>query len=46
VPADCVASVEPQHTEEALGYMVRVLDVEVRPAAELDLERLRQPRAA
>ncbi len=46
VPADCVASVEPRQTDEVLRYMVRVLDVEVRPAAELDLERLREPRAA
>jgi nicotinamidase-related amidase len=46
VPADCVASVEPRQTDEVLRYMVRVLDVEVRPAAELDLARLREPRAA
>jgi nicotinamidase-related amidase len=46
VPADCVASVEPEHRGQALRYMARVLDADVRPAAELDLEGLRQPRAA
>jgi len=46
VPADCVASLESEHNGEALRYMTRVLDADVRPAAELDLERLRQPRAA
>ncbi len=46
VPADCVASVDPGHQREALRYMARVLDADVRPAGELDLGRLREPRAA
>lgn len=42
VPADCVASISPEHTREALDYMQRVLRVDTTPSAELDLGALRE----
>jgi nicotinamidase-related amidase len=35
VPSDCVASIEPEHNRQALAYMARMLDADVRPAAAL-----------
>lgn len=42
VPPDCVASIEAEANELALQQMRRVLKADVRPAAELELERLKQ----
>ena len=47
VAEDCVASIEPEDNEQALRYMARVMDADVRPSADIDLARLkRPPRAA
>jgi nicotinamidase-related amidase len=46
VAEDCVASIEPRENREALRYMARVMDAKVCPAAEIDFERLKRPRAA
>jgi nicotinamidase-related amidase len=40
VPSDCVASRTAEHTRAALEHMARVLDVDTRPAGELDLRSL------
>ncbi|HEU0299064.1 MAG TPA: isochorismatase family cysteine hydrolase [Longimicrobium sp.] len=40
VPPDCVASLEPIDTKQALRYMQRVLDAEVTPSAGLDLDAM------
>jgi len=40
VPRDCVASIDPRHNTAALAYMERVLEVDTRPAAKIDLGRL------
>ena len=42
VPADCVASISPDHTRQALDYMERVLHVDTTPSTELDLAALRR----
>lgn len=42
VPADCVASIDPDANRRALDHMQRVLKADIRPAAELDLHGLRQ----
>ena len=39
VPPDCVASIEPQHTSQALEHMRRVLKAEITPSTALDLSR-------
>ena len=39
VPPDCVASIEPAHTREALEHMRRVLKAELTPSTALDLSR-------
>jgi nicotinamidase-related amidase len=39
VPPDCVASIEPAHTRQALEHMRRVLKAEVTPSTALDLSR-------
>jgi nicotinamidase-related amidase len=39
VPPDCVASIEPAHTREALEHMHRVLKAHLTPSTELDLSR-------
>jgi nicotinamidase-related amidase len=36
VPSDCVASIEPEHNRQALAYMARMLDADVRESAALD----------
>ena len=46
VAEDCVASIEPEDNEQALRYMARVMDADVRPSADIDLARLKRPRAA
>jgi nicotinamidase-related amidase len=40
VPADCVASIRPEHNAAALGHMQRVLKADTRPSTELDLAAL------
>lgn len=40
VPSDCVASIKPTHTAEALGYMKRILKADTTPSSELDLTAL------
>lgn len=37
VPEDCVVSIDPEENRQALRYMARVMDVEIRPAADIDL---------
>jgi nicotinamidase-related amidase len=39
VPPDCVASIEPAHTREALEHMHRVLKAHLTPSTELDLSQ-------
>lgn len=39
VPADCVASMEPASTRQALEHMRRVLKADVTPSTALDLSR-------
>ena len=39
VPPDCVASIEPAHTRQALEHMGRVLKAELTPSTALDLSR-------
>jgi len=46
VAEDCVASIDPDDNERALDYMVRVMDAEVRPSADIDFTALCNPRAA
>jgi nicotinamidase-related amidase len=38
VPDDCVASIDPRHTRQALAHMQRVLKAEVVPSATLSLD--------
>ena len=40
VLSDCIASIAPEHTRDALEYMERVLRVDTTPSTELDLARL------
>jgi len=40
VPPDCVASLESIDTKQALRYMQRVLNADVTPSAELDLDAM------
>ena len=40
VPADCVASLEDVDTRQALRYMARVLNADVTPSTELDLDAM------
>jgi nicotinamidase-related amidase len=47
VPADCVASIDPEQNAYMLGYMERTLKVDIRPSGELDLQELaKSPLAA
>jgi len=43
VPADCTASQDPAENAHAIAHMHRVLKADVRPSAEIDLRRLRNP---
>lgn len=45
VPPDCVASLESIDTKQALRYMQRVLNADVTPSTELDLEALERETA-
>jgi len=40
VPADCTASIDPEENRQALGYLQRVLGLDVPASAELDLDAL------
>ncbi|WP_093832793.1 cysteine hydrolase family protein [Spirosoma endophyticum] len=40
VPSDCVASIKPTHTTDALAYMKRVLDADTTPSTQIDLAAL------
>ena len=40
VPPDCVASLEPIDTRQALRYMQRVLNADLTPSTELDLDAM------
>jgi nicotinamidase-related amidase len=46
VAEDCVVSIDPEDNRQALRYMARVMDADVRPSTDLDLNGLRRPRAA
>ena len=37
IPSDCTVSIEPEHNRQALAYMARMLDADVRESAALDL---------
>jgi nicotinamidase-related amidase len=37
VPEDCVASIDPRHTRQALDHMRRVLEADVTPSTALSL---------
>lgn len=39
VPPDCVASIEPAHTRQALEHMRRILKAKLTPSTALDLSR-------
>ena len=45
VPPDCVASLESIDTKQALRYMARVLNADVTPSTELDLDALAEETA-
>ena len=40
VPADCTASIDPEENRQALGYLQRVLGLDVPASDELDLDAL------
>ncbi len=40
IPADCVASGQEQHKQEALAYMQRVLKADITPSTELNLGKI------
>ncbi|SOD82458.1 cysteine hydrolase family protein [Spirosoma fluviale] len=42
IPVDCVASIKPAHTHDALAYMKRVLQADTTPSNKIDLEALYQ----
>ena len=42
VPADCVASQDPEENRHALEHMRRVLKADIRPSTEIDLEELKR----
>ncbi|HEV2765659.1 MAG TPA: isochorismatase family cysteine hydrolase, partial [Pyrinomonadaceae bacterium] len=42
IPADCVASQDPEENRHALEHMRRVLKADIRPSTELDLEELKR----
>ena len=39
VPADCVASIDPGHTRQALDHMRRVLKADITPSPELSVKQ-------
>lgn len=46
VPADCVASLQPDENRHALTHMQRVLKADIRPSPALDLNALKRPSGA
>lgn len=40
VPSDCTVSVDPEDTRRALAHMDKMLEADVRPSGEIDLEAL------
>jgi nicotinamidase-related amidase len=40
IPSDCVASQDANENRRALAFMQRVLDADVRPSSEVDLDQL------
>ena len=46
VPADCVASLQPDENRHALTHMQRVLKAAIRPSPALDLNALKRPSGA
>jgi len=42
VPADCVASLQPDENQHALTHMHRVLKADIRPSSALDLDALKR----
>jgi len=46
VPDDCVTAIDLEDHREALRSMARVMKVDVRGSADIDLARLQRPRAA
>jgi nicotinamidase-related amidase len=46
VAEDCVAAIDPEEHRQALRYMARVMDAEIRASADIDFARLQRPRAA
>jgi nicotinamidase-related amidase len=46
VPADCVASLQPDENRHALTHMQRVLKADIRPSPTLDLNALKRPSGA
>jgi nicotinamidase-related amidase len=40
IPADCIASEQPEFNQEALNIMARTLKAEIKPSTELDLKKL------
>jgi nicotinamidase-related amidase len=42
IPQDCTASIEEESRKETLQHMHRVLNADISPSTELDLERLAQ----
>jgi nicotinamidase-related amidase len=46
VPADCVASLQPDENRHALTHMQRVLKADIRPSTALDLNALKRPLGA
>lgn len=43
IPSNCVASVSSEQTQASLAYMQRVLQADITPSAELDLQRFLSP---
>lgn len=39
IPSNCVASASSEHTQVSLAYMQRVLQADITPSTELDLQR-------
>ncbi|GAB2536180.1 cysteine hydrolase family protein [Spirosoma aerophilum] len=42
IPSDCVASINPDHSHDALAYMKRVLQADTTPSDKIDLAALCQ----
>jgi nicotinamidase-related amidase len=42
IPADCIASADPEENEHALEHMRRVLKADTRPSTEIDFDELKR----